>query len=46
MAVKSIDRLFPTTVTIFDNVLELEYIDSMLEDIIDSSKKVGRKTNW
>ena len=46
MAIKSIDRLFPTTVTIFDNVLELEYIDSMLEDIIDSSKKVGRKTNW
>ena len=46
MAVKSIDRLFPTTVTIFDNVLELEYIDSMLEDIIASSKKVGRKTNW
>ena len=46
MAKKSIDRLFPTTVTLFDNVLELEYIDSMLEDIIDSSKKVGRKTNW
>ena len=46
MAVKSIDRLFPTTVTIFDNVLELEYIDSMLKDIVDSSQKVGRKTNW
>ena len=46
MAKKSIDRLFPTTVTLFDNVLELEYIDSMLKDIVDSSQKLGRKTNW
>ena len=40
---KTTDRLFPTTITVFDNVLEEEYIDSMTNDIIKSSKEVGRK---
>ena len=43
---KTTDRLFPTTITVFDNVLEEEYIDSMTNDIIKSSKEVGRKENW
>jgi uncharacterized protein (TIGR02466 family) len=43
---KTIDKLFPTTIEIYDNVLEVEYIDSMKNDIIKSSKEVGRKENW
>jgi len=43
---KSTDRLFPTTVTLFENVLEEEYIDSMINDIVKSSKEIGRKENW
>ena len=43
-----IERIFPTSVFIFDNVLEQEYIDSMREDIINSSKlnTENRKANW
>ena len=44
----NIQRLFPTSVFIFDNVLEQEYIDSMKEDIIHQSKinSEQRKANW
>src|SRR5210317_2159645 len=43
---KTIDKLFPTIIEVYDNVLEEEYIDSMKNDIINSSKKVGRSENW
>jgi len=43
---REVNRLFPTIVEIYDNVLEDEYIDSMTNDIIRSSKEVGRKENW
>ena len=43
---KTIDKLFPTIIEVYDNVLEEEYIDSMKNDIIKSSKEVGRKENW
>ena len=42
---KTTDRLFPTTVSLFHNTLEEEYIDSMVKHIMDSSK-VGRQKNW
>ena len=43
-----IERIFPTSLYVFDDVLEPEYIDSMREDIIQSSKinLEKRKTNW
>ena len=43
-----IQRIFPTSVFIFDNVLEQEYIDSMREDIINQSKinSEQRQANW
>ena len=43
-----IERIFPTSIFTFDNVLEQEYIDSMREDIIKSSKinEEKRKANW
>ena len=44
--IKKVDKLFPTTIQVFDNVLEVEYIDSMVDDITRSSKEVGRKENW
>ena len=44
----SIDRIFPTSVYIFDDVLEPEHIDSMRDDIIQSSKinLEEKKSNW
>jgi uncharacterized protein (TIGR02466 family) len=44
----NIERLFPTSVYVFDNVLEPEYIDSMLEHIKKSAKinKEKRRGNW
>ena len=43
-----IQRIFPTSVFIFDNVLEQEYIDSMKDDIISQSKinAEKRQFNW
>ena len=43
-----IERIFPTSLYVFDDVLEPEYIDSMREDIIQSSKinLEKRKANW
>ena len=43
-----IQRLFPTSIFVFDDVLEEEYIDSMKEDIIYSGKlnTENRKFNW
>ena len=43
-----IQRIFPTSVIIFDNVLEQEYIDSMKDDIISQSKinAEKRQFNW
>ena len=43
-----IERIFPTSLYVFDDVLEPEYIDSMLEDIIQSSKinLEKRRANW
>tara|TARA_B100000085_G_C18352139_1_gene434778 strand:+ start:51 stop:671 length:621 start_codon:yes stop_codon:yes gene_type:complete len=43
---KTREELFPTSISIFDNVLEEEYIDSMVNDIVESSKTIGRKVNW
>tara|TARA_B100000925_G_C21859171_1_gene409200 strand:- start:141 stop:764 length:624 start_codon:yes stop_codon:yes gene_type:complete len=43
---REVNRLFPTIVETYDNVLEEEYIDSMTNDIIKSSKEVGREENW
>jgi len=42
------DQLFPTPIYCFDNVLEPEYIDSMIEDIKKSSviNKEKRNNNW
>ena len=43
-----IQRIFPTSIFCFDDVLEPEYIDSMREDIIKSGKinAEQRQTNW
>ena len=43
-----IERIFPTSLYVFDDVLEPEYVDSMRKDIIDSSIKnlEERKDNW
>jgi uncharacterized protein (TIGR02466 family) len=43
-----IERLFPTTLYIFDSVLEPEYIDSMIEDIKKSAEinAEKRRGNW
>ena len=46
MVKKTRQELFPTAVTLFDNVLEPEYIDSMLSDILHTSTQIGRKENW
>ena len=43
--VRKFDHIFPTIINIIDDVLEPEYIDSMVKHIMDSSK-VGRKKNW
>ena len=40
-----IERIFPTSIFTFDNVLEQEYIDSMREDIIGSGKRNLEKRN-
>ena len=42
------EYIFPTVTHVFDNVLEPEYIDSMRDDIIQSSKinLEERKANW
>tara|TARA_B100001778_G_scaffold224396_1_gene186189 strand:+ start:57 stop:686 length:630 start_codon:yes stop_codon:yes gene_type:complete len=44
----NIERIFPTSLYVFDDVLEPEYIDSMREDIIKSGKinAEQRQTNW
>tara|TARA_Y100000004_G_scaffold9420_1_gene10279 strand:- start:233 stop:838 length:606 start_codon:yes stop_codon:yes gene_type:complete len=39
------ESIFPTDVFIFDNILEVEYIDSMRNDVILSSKQNSRE-NW
>ena len=43
-----IQRIFPTSIFCFDDVLEPEYIDSMREDIIKSGKinAEQRQANW
>ncbi len=43
-----IQRIFPTSIFSFDNVLEQEYIDSMKEDIINQGKinVEQRQSNW
>jgi len=43
-----IQRIFPTSIFCFDDVLEQEYIDSMKDDIINQSKinAEQRQTNW
>ena len=41
----SIESIFPTDIYLFNDVLEPEYVDSMKEDIINSSKQKERK-NW
>tara|TARA_S200000501_G_C20537267_1_gene618449 strand:- start:67 stop:687 length:621 start_codon:yes stop_codon:yes gene_type:complete len=46
MVKKTRQELFPTAVTLFDNILEPEYIDSMLSDILHTSTQIGRKENW
>jgi len=44
----NIERLFPTSIYVYDNVLEPEYIESMTQDIIESSikNKENREANW
>ena len=44
----NVQRIFPTSIFSFDNVLEQEYIDSMKEDIINQSKinVEQRQSNW
>ena len=43
-----IQRIFPTSIFCFDDVLEQEYIDSMKDDIINQSKinAEQRQANW
>ena len=43
-----IQRIFPTSIFCFDDVLEQEYIDSMKDDIISQSKinAEQRQANW
>jgi len=44
----NVERLFPTSVYVFDNILEPEYVDSMLEHIYKSARinKEKRRGNW